>query len=1798
MTNNTITDNTNLETGGAYEIIRQRLNQQGELLGTKLNALNQRRIDVFGSTQMSIIGQTRVRTENNCVPRDILNMGNHLLFGYNVFMGLKSETKVSDVFSLHSIEETADGYEFAPLPLENCLLSDNRFTNDFQELYRYYKEAKLSQLRNAQGKKLAVFQVGKTLQDAKVFRWSVDADGNVSYIDNRGERDNIYPASHDFDWRMTSRESHIMGRHPHVSILDEIFVETVGGTLTVKVENNTEDGLGIYNEPVDDVNQSLADAQIYFAKLGELILLKMRPYREEKFRYLVFNKLTQKVMRIDAIGQACVQLPEDHGIIFPGGYYLKNGESKLFEGDDLSNMRYKRMIRSPNGEDVLFIFHQAEIGKLVLFSYNLIRKEVQNPIICHGYSIFKDGRMVVFRADDNTPVRVHPMQIWQTPYMSDEYAAQVPKDGSFIGKIGNPELVRGISDSYSIKRMIDEQSPNMAIYEQLLTNVQKAIDAYHWLGHADVGNLLAILKEIQTNTNLIRAEFEKVQTLQREAEKSINDAENLQNSLINAIQQASRWQTIEEYVKYLTELRTQRGRLISLRDVRYVDVERLNHLEASVIEGFNQLSQKTVTFLLQDSALQPYHQTLESYLTTIPTLKNTLEIKPLQESLDNTAVGLALLNTVLNDLSIEDPNVRTKIIEEISDVYAKLNRVRAELTLHRKSLSSTEAVAAFAAQFKLFSQNVAGAMAQADTPDKADEQLTRLLVQLEDLDSRFSDFEEFLSQIADKRDEVYASFEARKQALVEERQRRALHLSQTAERILQGVIRRAASFQTADEQNAYFVADAMVLKIRELIKQLYDLGDSVKAGDVESRLKSARDQAVRELRDKQDIFVDNGAVILLGKHRFSVNTQVLDLTLVPHEKDGEKRLVVHLTGTDYFQPLEDATLNASQAYWERALISESESVYRGEYLAYQLLRENQLSSSFEPDNLLTSIRRYATDHYEEGYERGVHDVDASLILAKLYDLQKNVGLLRFSPTCRALAQLFWSFYPHREQCVLWERSAKSLQQLQTLFGTGWETFTNTLAAELHQAIHHFLSQQDIVFEEKDIALAGQYLIAELKQETLRFTVTGAALQQAATFLKVLDTRQQRVEFEADVKSLRGYLVKQCALLNAWIVGVFQPTVMPTEQVLEITAILLAQAEGLSQQANTAQTQVILTGLLGQHPRIRERNLVVQLDDFLERLQQHCTVEIPAYKTFRRLRQQVIERERKNLRLHELKPQPLTSFVRNRLINEVYLPLIGDNFAKQLGTVGEQKRTDLMGLLLLISPPGYGKTTLLEYIAQRLGLIFVKINCPTIGHQVVSVDPTEARSATARQELLKLNLALEMGNNIMLYLDDIQHSNPEFLQKFISLADGQRKIEGVWQGVSKTYDFRGKRFCIAMAGNPYTESGETFKIPDMLANRADIYNLGDVLGGKEALFALSYLENCLTSNAVLAPLANREREDLYRLVRLAQGETVNASEFIHAYSATELREMTDIFHKLFQVQTVLLKVNQQYIASAAQQEAYRTEPPFKLQGSYRNMNKLAEKVVAVMNATELQNLITDHYQGEAQTLTTGAEENLLKLAELRDCLSPEQQARWEQIKSTYHRLKTSSDPDADPAIQVVSQLANLATQLENIRLTMLKAVQTQAVQQDRLTKIIPPAASPFAPEQVIQVLNYLSALPKLLQALNTEKPVSPVVPTAQIEQLVKHLSVLPALSKALGDAKVDVNVVNQLPQGMEVVLQQLVDMVEATLMPLVRGFERKSRLDLVIWNRLKDVSETLREIYPEAFKKARAQKHTPFLGNEE
>ena len=76
-------------------------------------------------------------------------------------------------------------------------------------------------------------------------------------------------------------------------------------------------------------------------------------------------------------------------------------------------------------------------------------------------------------------------------------------------------------------------------------------------------------------------------------------------------------------------------------------------------------------------------------------------------------------------------------------------------------------------------------------------------------------------------------------------------------------------------------------------------------------------------------------------------------------------------------------------------------------------------------------------------------------------------------------------------------------------------------------------------------------------------------------------------------------------------------------------------------------------------------------------------------------------------------------------------------------------------------------------------------------------------------------------------------------------------------------------------------------------------------------------------------------------------------------------MVAVMKKLHRVRDIVLAVNREYIRSAGQADDYRTEPPFKLQGSYRNMNRIAEKVVPIMNDHELQTLILSSYENDAQ-----------------------------------------------------------------------------------------------------------------------------------------------------------------------------------------------------------------------------------------
>ena len=113
--------------GGSYDVLAKRLATQGETLESLVRQLNEDRLEEFGRSQMEVLGRMRVRTENNCVGRDITQVGDYLLFGYNVFMGLKQTTRVQDVFALYKLEEGEHGYDVASVDLKDSFLGIQSF---------------------------------------------------------------------------------------------------------------------------------------------------------------------------------------------------------------------------------------------------------------------------------------------------------------------------------------------------------------------------------------------------------------------------------------------------------------------------------------------------------------------------------------------------------------------------------------------------------------------------------------------------------------------------------------------------------------------------------------------------------------------------------------------------------------------------------------------------------------------------------------------------------------------------------------------------------------------------------------------------------------------------------------------------------------------------------------------------------------------------------------------------------------------------------------------------------------------------------------------------------------------------------------------------------------------------------------------------------------------------------------------------------------------------------------------------------------------------------------------------------------------------------------------------------------------------------------------------------------------------------------------------------------------------------------------------------------------------------------
>jgi len=1770
---------------GTYQVIRQRLDAQSTDLRARIKQLNEARHEVFGGIETELIHTDRVTTAHNCVARDMVAVGDRFIFGFNVQFGLKQEITPADVLAVYRF---ADG-TFHNEPLD--ILNDKDFTKDFKDLYRYYKSARFAKFFRMGPYIHMKFHVGTDPDDFKTFKWALEQDpsesggdgGNTKlvYVDNRSDHEVRYPKQSSFDWQRATREMQRSGRHAHVSIEDKLFIECTGGDLTLKVEDNTEVGHGIYSEPVDNPDQTLDDAEIHYAIQGPMIILKVRPFQERQDRYLVFNTKTQEVLRQDAIATACQLLPEEHGIVFPTGFALASGLHQDFPEPPEGSV-YERTVSSPNGEDTLFIFYHRQHGVYTLLSYNLIQQTISTPLVCSGYCMFADGTIALFKAGEE-PQRHHALQVWQTPYHSADHEPETNNKDSMLYRIGNRDIVRGMAECSQLLQLIDRQDLYQDLYVDIVQTSADISDAYYWLDETDCFELGGSVRQIRETAEAAVGAYEKLRRTQKATQQSIDEAAR-DVDLVSTENAARLYNNIEPFVQTLADLRRVRGLVIGLHELKYADGPRIQSLEEQIAEETEVYSRRTVEFLLKPEALVPYQNKAKDLGGQIEALTKVTDAKDLGEEVDQAADELQMLIDTVSNLEIDDATQRTAIIDGISTVFATLNAARSGLRNKQKTLGQQEGMAEFASQLKLLSQAVVNYLDLCDTPETTDSYLTKVMVQVEELEGRFAEFDDFIVQLAEKRDKVMTAFETKKLQLVERRNKRTQALADAADRVLSGIEGRVKRMDSVEAINTYLAGDLMVDKARGIVEQLKELDDTVKADDIHSRLKMIREDAVRQLKDKLDLSGDGKNTIRFGRHVFSVNTQPIDLTTVVRDEV----MNLHLSGTRFFAPIDDASLNESKTVWDQDLISENRAVYRAEFLAYRMLLDATAARSVtkfaqaSDEELLAHTQAFMAPRYSEAYTKGVHDADATKIFRELLDLSQTVELLRYPTQVRAMASVYWQSAPGSKKGSTGYGRAYFESQLQG-FGHVVQLFPDSpkqsqYIRELADAIHTFAAQTD-VFDETLAPYAAEYLFYELTDgdpSQADFVASPQAADLVEHFHDHLKANGATASYHESTqkidKTLRRYL-----LIRDWVTAYTktQNQDQASDQAQEdnthayadeAAALLL---EGIERVPVTRIVQATvrrtIQSLVGGHSVITDGTIELDYNAFFDRLNAFDRHTVPAFEQFQTAKKRVIDQTRRQMRIEEFKPKVLTSFVRNKLVDSVFLPLIGDNLAKQMGTVGENTRTDRMGLLLLISPPGYGKTTLMEYVAARLGVAFVKINGPALGHAVTSLDPQEAPNASAKQEIEKLNLAFEMGDNVLIYVDDIQHTNPEFLQKFISLCDGTRRIEGVYNGQTRTYDLRGRKVAVVMAGNPYTESGEKFRLPDMLTNRADTYNLGDIIGEHGEAFKTSYLENALTSNPTLNDLAARSQDDVYKLIKIAETGDREGIEFAANFTTDQVDEMVNVMKKLMAVRDVILAVNMQYIASAGQEDQYRTEPSFLLQGSYRNMNRIAEKIVPVMNDDELQSLIVATYEQDAQTLTTGAEANLLKFKEMIKIISAKEQARWDEIKKTFSRnnsVKALGGEEKTAA--VISQLASMAQGIGDLRSVIGDRLAAEADAEND-TQPIADWLKPTIQDAVQQLADSQQSVAKSMSKLNLQSGFDANTLQA-FQDLASNLGELtaptasqstlpappPSPETITGEpSPYEIKVINKIPETFLLVMKQQFDLMKAWLEPMTR-----------------------------------------------
>ncbi|MGU4174436.1 DNA repair ATPase, partial [Pseudomonas aeruginosa] len=106
-------------------------------------------------------------------------------------------------------------------------------------------------------------------------------------------------------------------------------------------------------------------------------------------------------------------------------------------------------------------------------------------------------------------------------YVNDEAIATAV--AGFLGRIGNAELVSGISDLYSVRKEIAATEVSLPRYERLIDAARRLFERYHWLGAPQLKGVHETLLGIVATGDAVIDEYEKVESIRNASAKAMGE---------------------------------------------------------------------------------------------------------------------------------------------------------------------------------------------------------------------------------------------------------------------------------------------------------------------------------------------------------------------------------------------------------------------------------------------------------------------------------------------------------------------------------------------------------------------------------------------------------------------------------------------------------------------------------------------------------------------------------------------------------------------------------------------------------------------------------------------------------------------------------------------------------------------------------------------------------------------------------------------------------------------------------------------------------------------------------------------------------------------------------------------------------------------------------------------------------------------------------------------------------------------------------------------------------------------------